>query len=278
MPFSLETLATGLHELSSQEVSSYQEKGHLCLRHVCSNAEVEAVRGAIGEAVDQIRAQRTDWDKPMAERDTYARAFIQAENIWRLSDAVAKFSLGRRFGKIAADLMKVDRVRIYHDQALYKEPGGGYTPWHQDQTYWPLENTQAVTMWMPLRDCGAEAGALVFADGSHATGPLRSLFISDASEDYFKDYARENSLHLSINELKVGDATFHNGWTLHKAPGNAGKTMREVMTIIFFADGARVTEPKEGQDAVDRFLGGRQPGEAADSPELNPLVFDRSTQ
>lgn len=28
---------------------------------------------------------------------------------------------------------QVDGVRIYHDQALFKGPGGGHTPWHCDQ-------------------------------------------------------------------------------------------------------------------------------------------------
>lgn len=29
--------------------------------------------------------------------------------------------------------LQVDGVRIYHDQALFKSPGGGPTPWHCDQ-------------------------------------------------------------------------------------------------------------------------------------------------
>lgn len=264
------------YEVSASLAESYREKGHVLLRGVCSAQEVENARGHIAEGVDEIRKKRTDWDKPLEERDTYARAFIQAENLWKLNKGVAAFSLGKRFGKIAADLMGVDRVRIYHDQALFKEPNGGYTPWHQDQIYWPLENARAVTMWMPLRECGAEAGALVFGDGSHNGGMVESMVISDKSEDYFKSFVSENGIHLSINELKAGDATFHDGWTIHKAPGNSAPYMREVMTIIFFADGARVAEPNENQDRIDRFLGLRKPGEPADSAEFNPVVYDRS--
>ena len=58
-------------------------------------------------------------------------------NLWAVDDAVKQFTLAKRFAKIAADLLGVDKVRLYHDQALYKEPGGGFTPWHQDQYYWP---------------------------------------------------------------------------------------------------------------------------------------------
>jgi len=31
--------------------------------------------------------------------------------------------------------MGVQGVRLYHDQALIKEPGGKPTPWHQDYYY-----------------------------------------------------------------------------------------------------------------------------------------------
>ena len=43
--------------------------------------------------------------------------------------------------------------------------------------------------------------------------------------------------------MAAGDATFHNGWTLHRAPANPTDQMRCVMTVIFMPDGARVVEP-----------------------------------
>src|SRR5436189_133361 len=78
--------------------------------------------------------------------------FLQVMNLWEVDESVKKFTLAKRFAKIAADLLGVENVRLYHDQALYKEPGGGFTPWHQDQYYWPLSTTNTVTMWMPLID------------------------------------------------------------------------------------------------------------------------------
>ncbi len=74
--------------------------------------------------------------------------------------------------------------------------------------------------------------------------------------------------------MNAGDATFHHGWTIHSAGGNTSPNLtREVMTIIYFADGARVAGPQNENQAADlaAWLGGRQPGEAADS-ELNPVL------
>jgi ectoine hydroxylase-related dioxygenase (phytanoyl-CoA dioxygenase family) len=75
--------------------------------------------------------------------------------------------------------------------------------------------------------------------------------------------------------MQAGDATFHYGWTVHGAPGNSTPQTREVMTIIWFADGARVTVPDNPNRARDlaRWLPGLQPGDLAAS-ELNPLAWN----
>lgn len=56
-------------------------------------------------------------------------------------------------------IAQVDGVRIYHDQALNKEPGGGYTPWHCDGYYWPLQSDKILTAWVPLQVCCHENDA-----------------------------------------------------------------------------------------------------------------------
>ncbi len=214
----------------------------------------------------------------MEQRDTYGKAFLQIMNLWVRDEAVRRYVLAKRFGRVAADLLGVDAVRLYHDQALYKEPHGGHTPWHQDQYYWPLETKgiQTVTMWMPLVDVSIEMGALTFASGSQADGFMGHIKISDESEETFNDYVHERGYTVTNAAMRAGDATFHSGWTLHCAPGNASDTMREVMTIIYFSDGIRAMEPDNTNRADDLagWLPGIKPGELAASP-LNPIVWQK---
>ena len=208
-------------------------------------------------------------------RDT-GKAFLQVMNLWEVDDEVKKFTLARRFGKIAADLLGVEHVRLYHDQALYKEPGGGFTPWHQDQYYWPLDTTNTITMWMPLIDIDIDLGMLTFASGSHRGGFVENIAISDESEKKLEQHIKEKGYPVSRPiTMKGGDASFHYGWTLHSAPGNLSSTItREVMTIIYFADGARVTAAQNEHQEADRkrWLGGLPPGSIAAST-LNPIVY-----
>jgi len=262
------------YALSPAQIADYQKNGHIYLPAVASPEEVAAYRRLILAMVER----KTREALPLEERGTYGKAFLQVMNLWREEEALQKFVLARRFGKIAADLLGVDGVRLYHDQALFKEPGGGPTSWHQDQGYWPLDTDKTITLWMPLVDVSAESGTMTFASGSQAAGSLGDLPISDQSEADLSRFVADHGYALHTNgAMRAGDATLHSGWSLHRAPGNSTGTMREVMTIIFFADGLPVAPPKTAaqEDDLKNWFPGLKPGDAAASP-LNPLVYQRT--
>ncbi|CAG7643319.1 phytanoyl-CoA dioxygenase family protein [Paenibacillus allorhizosphaerae] len=260
--------------LTDKQIQSYRQTGHIALRGVASPEEVDRYEPVIQTLVKEHN-QHT---RPVHERNTYGKAFIQVGNLWEMSEAAKRFVLARRFAKIAAELMGVDGVRIYHDQALFKEPGGGHTPWHQDQIYWPLDTMHTITMWMPLVPVSEEVGSMTFASATHRAGSLSKELISDESHRTFGSYIEAKTIEtVNYGALSAGDATFHSGWTLHSAPGNPTDTMREVMTVIYFADGTRALEPDSNarRNDLNRWLPGVQPGELAASP-LNPLVYKRN--
>lgn len=261
-------------EVSAERIKEYREKGHTVLRGVASADEVAAYRPVIKSAA--LRENREH--RPLDQRDTYGKAFLQMWNLWTVDEDVRRFTLARRFARVAADFLGVDAVRIYHDQAIFKEGGGGPTPWHQDQFYWPLDSDKTITMWMPLVDVPAEVGTMTFVSGSHRLGYLGDYAISDESDAAFAAMIEERQLELETHgAARAGDATFHAGWSLHSAPANPTPDMREVMTVIYFADGMRVTEPANDAQRVDidRWLPGLRPGDRAASP-LNPLAYSRA--
>lgn len=259
-------------DLSPATIGDFQNKGHVLTRGLLTKAEISSYRQAINEATYTHNTEK----RALAERDTYGKAFLQIMNLWQVDAKVRQFTLARRFAKAAADLLGVDHVRIYHDQALYKEPQGGHTPWHQDQYYWPLDTLNTVTMWMPLVDITVDMGMLTFASGSHKKGVVENIAISDQSENLLQIYIQEQGYPIHrASSMQAGDATWHYGSTLHHAPGNHSlTTTREVMTIIYFADGAKVTAPINPHQENDRktWLADLPVGALAESP-LNPLVY-----
>lgn len=262
------------YPLPADRIDSYQRNGHVLLRGVCSPEEIAVYREVLNNAAYRYNPET----RPMEERDTYGKAFLQIMNLWVKDEAVRKYVLARRFAKVAAELMGVDGVRLYHDQALYKEAGGGHTPWHQDQYYWPLDTDKTITMWMPLVDVPVEMGVMTFASGSHKEGFLGHLQISDESHEQYDRLVHERGFPLATAPMQAGDATFHSGWTLHSAPGNSGSITREAMTVIYFAEGVRVMEKPDNPNRwndLHAWLPGVQPGEPAAS-ELNPLLYRKA--
>ena len=205
--------------------------------------------------------------------ETYRAAFDQYMNLWQTSDAVCELTLHSELARTAAALLGVEAVRVYHDQALFKVAGGGHTPWHQDQWYWPLDTDRTITMWLPLHDVEPAMGDLEFASGTHH-GPIGDQAISAQADAFYDGYLADTDIERrSTGPMRAGDASFHLGWTLHRANPNITDVDREVMTVIWFADGARVIEPTNDGQKLDRlvWLRNTEPGQFAAS-ELNPLV------
>jgi ectoine hydroxylase-related dioxygenase (phytanoyl-CoA dioxygenase family) len=241
--------------------------------------KLDAVLGAgvlkyYGESIQERVVALNPIDVPMEQRDTYQRAFVQVTNLWRKSEGVRSFVLGQRLGRIAAELMGTKGVRIYHDQALFKQSGGGHTPWHADQYYWPLATDRCVTAWIPLQATPVEMGALAFATGSHHHEIGRDIAISDESEARLDGIVEGAGFAYACASYALGDVSFHSGWTFHRAGPNTTGETRRVMTIIYMDCDMRLASPQNGNQVLDReaFCPGIAEGEIIAS-ELNPIVW-----
>lgn len=257
--------------LDPAAVDHFAAHGHAVVRGLASPDEAAAYHPII-EAAAVAHA----WNKDqIAEPGSYSRMFLQSFNLWRVDERIARFTLARRFAGVAAALLGVERVRLYHDQALCKGPGGGRTPWHQDHYYWPLDTDRTITMWMPLIDLPEDVGSMTFADGSHLLGDLGGAGIGKETDRLLAGIVDERGIPTTTHgAMAAGDATFHHGWTVHSAGRNPGDRLRTVMTVIYYADGARVLPEVTPAQEVDRtaWLGGRPLGEPADH-ELNPVLI-----
>jgi hypothetical protein len=97
------------------------------------------------------------------------------------------------------------------------------TPAHQDFIH--VQGTaDTYTAWIPLRDCGAELGALRLARGSHRAGlrPVRSM---DGVGGVGVDGDPATLDWLSA-EYAVGDVVVFHSFTVHEAPPNRGDELR----------------------------------------------------
>lgn len=184
------------------------------------------------------------------------------------------FTFSKRLAQIATDLMGVKGVRLYHDQALYKEPSGGITPWHADQYYWPLNSNHTVTAWIPLQATPSNMGPLAFAQKSQSLSIGRDIEISDDSEAAIARELKLANLIIHEEPFELGEISFHSGWTFHRAGVNSSDQARKVMTMIYMDKDCKVASPvnHNQQKDWDKWLPGLAIGDVAAS-KINPLLF-----
>jgi ectoine hydroxylase-related dioxygenase (phytanoyl-CoA dioxygenase family) len=256
------------YRLAASARRHYDDHGFVKLPDVLPPAVLADYEPEITSKVIELNTQHL----PLAERDAYGKAFLQVTNLWQHSERVREFVFSTRLAGMAAGLLGVEAVRLYHDQALYKEPGGGITPWHADQYYWPLSTDRVVTVWIPLQDTPVEMGPLAFAAGSHRFAYGRDLPISDDSERELQRGLAERDFPLVETPYRLGEASFHSGWTFHRASPNRSGTARRVMTIIYMDADITIAEPTNDNQRADLgWMPGIEVGAVPDTP-LNPVL------
>ncbi len=259
------------YPLDDDTIRRFRSDGFVRLPRVLSEAALARHAPEINRLVDEGNRLKA---VPLAERSLYDQAFIQVGNLWTQNDRVRELAFSTRLARIAAELMGTCGVRMWHDQALYKEPGGGFTPWHVDQQYWPMSSSHSVTAWIPLQAVPMEMGPLCFGRGSHRRRIGRDLEISAESEEQIKSEVQTQKIDEVQEPYNLGDVSFHLGWTLHRAGPNQTTTPRRVFTIIYMDIDMRLAKPKNDNQQVDweECTPSTKTGEVMDDP-LNPILY-----
>jgi ectoine hydroxylase-related dioxygenase (phytanoyl-CoA dioxygenase family) len=189
--------------------------------------------------------------RPYAERNRYQQSFLQCMNLWEDCPDVRPLTFHPRLGQAAAELLGVGTVRLWHDQALYKEPGGRATDAHQDHPYWPIRETASVTAWIPFAGSQRGGGAMAYLPGSHLIGLRKFVNIFWGDPENILADPQVCAIEPVWVEVPRGSVAFHHGLTVHLAEPNSLDHARAVHTIIYFPDGSTRGYPTP-HFAVDR--------------------------
>lgn len=272
IPLSIKEGLAKPFKLTDEQIQFYQKNRFIKLKQVFDEETISFFNHVITNRVALMNTDST----PMDQRSTYGKAFLQLFNLWREDELVKTFIFSERCAKIASDLMQVDGVRIYHDQALFKEGGGGITPWHADQYYWPLETDKTVTAWIPLQETPLELGPLEFSAGSHQIVEGRDLEIGDESEIVIQQKLKVTNFDHIIEAFDLGEVSFHSGWVFHRAGANTTNQMRKVMTIIYMDKDMVLKNPENKNQINDwnTWCPGATIGEVINTP-INPILYQK---
>jgi ectoine hydroxylase-related dioxygenase (phytanoyl-CoA dioxygenase family) len=258
------------YPLTQAQIAFYEQHRFIKLKQVLNAETIAFFNEVISEQVAAMNQEQS----ALEERSTYGKAFLQLFNLWRENSLIKELVFSKRLGQLASELMQVNGVRLYHDQALFKEAGGGITPWHADQYYWPLSSDKTVTAWIPLQATPLEMGPLEFSAGSHAIVEGRELEIGDESEEKIQKTLRVTDFKHIIEAFDIGEISFHSGWIFHRAGANRTDQMRKVMTVIYMDKDMLLKAPDNANQENDwkTWCPGAQIGAVIQTP-LNELIY-----
>lgn len=215
-----------------QYAEAFQRDGFVHVPGVFDRNELERYAAAVDEAVATRKAGDT---RALDEKSPYEQSFMQCQYIWEDFPRVRPLTFHPKVGELTAALLGTQKVRLWHDQALYKEAGGRGTDAHQDQPYWPIAESDTATVWIPFQRTDDETGCMGYVPGSQASeAEFVDIFRTPgAGEAFAKKFGDPVYVHC-----EPGDVIFHSGFTVHMAKPNKSDRTRRVYTAIYFADGS----------------------------------------
>lgn len=151
----------------------------------------------------------------------------------------------------------------------------GYVAWHQDATFWGLDENNGATAWLALSDATTASGAMQAMPGTHAR-QLRHLDTGDDKNMLGAREAVETQLDLSQAvwmTLKPGQMSLHHPQVLHGSGPNASDDRRLGFVIRYTS--ARVRQDGGTATLVRGRNLAQGPLEVRPEAEMDPAALAR---
>jgi ectoine hydroxylase-related dioxygenase (phytanoyl-CoA dioxygenase family) len=226
-----------------------------------------------GDYVTGIRPDEVNW---VAGRDPEDRT-RQICNGWKADPEIARQVLAERTGRLAAELMRWDGVRILQDNCIWKPPKTKSLGMHQDGAYLDyLVPPEMITCWIALDDTSAEAGTITYARGSHhwpRSEKNRSEFHAPADWLAPIDRAAPEGevAELVPIVVKAGGASFHHHLTFHGSGPNTASIHRRAV-ISHLLPAAVEFHPEHADPVYSRY---RRRGDMSLDESYFPIVWTK---
>lgn len=259
--------------LTPEQITFYQDNGFVKHPGLLSPEEVAELKGAVLDTVasmgkKKVAGEAVGWE----EGDNYYdRVFTQRLNLWRINQTIRQYMLHADMGRMLWQLEGGEGFRVWHDQALIKEPFGNPTGWHLDNPYWSFFSRNSISVWIALEDATRENGCMWFSPGSQKLATFDNVGIGPNVGDLFKVHPKMSEIDPHPVPMQAGDCSFHNGLTAHGAGANMTRKRRIAMTCAYMPIGSTFN----GQRNIlpESYFKSLQKGDTLANDDWNPAVY-----
>ena len=193
--------------LSPEQVEAYRRDGFVVHREFLTPEEVKELKSEVLAAIATMGDRKVaGGGAALEEGDSYYdKVFTQRLNLWRINETVKRYMRNPKLGETLCALEGVNGFRVWHDQALIKEPYGNPTAWHLDNPYWSFYSKHAISIWIALEEATLENGCMWFVPGSHNLARYDNVGIGENLSDLFKVYPEMKNTDPVAVPMQRGD-------------------------------------------------------------------------
>jgi phytanoyl-CoA hydroxylase len=261
-------------DLTSSQISSYQNDGFLVYENFLDAAEVAELKQAVADAIATLGSKKLA-NGELADGDSYYdKVFTQKLNLWLISATIKSYMLNPKLGKMISDLEGVDGFRVWHDQALIKQPFANPTAWHLDNPYWSFSSKHSISIWIALEDATFQNGCMYYLPGTHMMSSFTSVPIGEDMGGLFKTYPEYKKIDSVSATMKAGTCGFHNGLTAHGAGANMTRGTRIAMTCAYMPVGSTFNGNKN--ILPNDYFKSLTIGDVLKNDDWNPVVYSKA--
>ena len=250
--------------LTTEQRQAFDEQGYLIVRGVLDEGDFDPLRRVISSAIDHRAKELYDQDKISSlyeDLSFYHRLTrIQRESqkgpllSWNwnkevFSREVYELITHPKILDIVASLIGPE-ITVNGDYWIrFKMPTGGESvfPWHQDSIYYngnvdpseqvtPSEQSQILTVWIPMVDVDERNGCLQVISGSHKQGLRPSHRDENRRLVPIEDV--ESLGEVQNVHMKVGDVLVFGNLTFHRSLENTSEDIRWSIDLRYSPTGS----------------------------------------
>ena len=215
----------------------YAEMGFVAPIDIMTNDEVLEIRLDLEEA----EAELAENPEKLSILRTYPN---------RLLPSFDRLTRNKNLINAASAVLGPD-LMVWSAQLFIKEKKSTkIVSWHQDLTYWRLDDVEETTCWFAVSEASEEAGCMKFVPGTHKSKIVEHI-------DTFAEnnlLSRGQEIAVEVNErdaisasLEAGQASMHHGLLFHSSGPNLTNERRIGSAI-------RYIKPSMKQETGDRSL------------------------
>jgi ectoine hydroxylase-related dioxygenase (phytanoyl-CoA dioxygenase family) len=222
--------------------TSYDEHGYIAFPEMLDLSEVEVLRAATAELLDEARRLPDDVDA--TEKFSYTRSETGERHVRRIFNPIAHHQVFQDLAVHPRILDAVEsligpNIQLHHSKLNLKPPASRQArfEWHQDYPFFPHSNYDLVAVVVHIDESTEENGCLRVIPGSHKFGPREHMFSADgAFSSQIKDQTNipDESRWLSVTS-PAGGIEMHHCNMLHSSRANRGSSPRSAVILQYRA-------------------------------------------